>query len=218
MPVGLEVIGESGAYQIIDNTPSLRFRTVVSYTTGNDAGVVARSITFSGSLSAICVIRSPVAYIHPIARTYNSSNETWTWTFLCYNTGGSTSVRFYVFDTVYPDVSGVGLQIFDDSGTIIYSSDRPPVNITGSYRLTGPNGNTSVTQTGTVTSLWGMLILSARVMVLPTTGSNVVRSYSRTGSSGPEFYSMLTSESAPQSSFGYAADHHVLNINLIGAS
>ena len=125
MAVGMQIIGSHGVYQV-DQT----YRNLCKVA----KGALANTISLAGSVSPLMAIRSTdtsgtlVLYI-------TISGSTYTW-----NSQPTPSATTYWLFDVPPTspATGIGLQIFDASGVVVFDTFNEYMKIVGVYTLGYP--------------------------------------------------------------------------------
>lgn len=220
MTVGLEVIGDSGYYQIVDNLPVFRMRESKSATVAASSNTVV-TFTFTASQLAQFVVYCPDVFVgadpsgtFSAARTY--SGGVWTLKLLCKNDDPtSKTVTIYCFDTVLPaSAATFGLQVFDADGGLSYSSEQFPLRIVGRFRREG-NTTENDEQEGSPPSRWGFLLARQGMHKIPATDQpNVLIILTRTPASSISMTAVAVGQEPAQPV--WSTPHEVFFINLTG--
>jgi hypothetical protein len=150
MSAGLQVYNTGGVLQIDENyfCMSLRAKATVT-TSGHYTGVPAFSyvdISYTG-FRPMVALRCTSAY----ASVIRVSNSGTSWTFrIAVNSFSATSVTYYIFDRPAVVASGAGLEVYDASGNLTYSTAQAIAKLTlgapGAYTL--PTLSSSLTYAG----------------------------------------------------------------------
>ena len=137
MTAGFQSINDSGTYQITDSAPNIQFKSKATVTMS-----ASRYLGGSFTTGAILfyyydvVITSAINPMVAVSSTsyigtqlVSISGSTWT-----YRIVAATAVTFtyYIFDQVASSTSpGYGLEVYNSSGTIVFSSMSKNLNIQG---------------------------------------------------------------------------------------
>jgi len=119
MPVGFQAINDDGVVQIDENYINMQLvqKGTVALNTWTWPGIHSGSFTYTGE-APIVALYSPV-----VAAVTNSVRSGNSWTFyISAATESPISIGYYVFDRAAISSSGAGLEIFNASGKLVYSS------------------------------------------------------------------------------------------------
>ena len=117
MSAGLQIVNNNGVVIIDENYPCLTLRTKGTMTASLQGGAYIASFTTAADLPVVafysaggpCTIRSRI-----------NSGGNWTFTVV---TTGTYTIEWYLFDRPqYAAGTNVGLQVFDASGVLVYTS------------------------------------------------------------------------------------------------
>lgn len=151
--VGLEVKSTSGDIQIDQDNKNLVFKqkgTVTMSYPGSSTGMCTGSVTGISARTPVVAIVCSGAFVY-CQLVWTATN---TWSIIVRHSGTTPqTVTYYLFDDAdfVSSSSHVGLQIFDGSGGLIYSSDQrmfSPVQMVAGADYTSPD-QTLVTTTMT---------------------------------------------------------------------
>ena len=137
MTAGFQSINDSGTYQITDSSPNIQFKSKATVTMS-----ASRYLGGSFTTGAILfyyydvVITSAVNPMVAVASTsyvgtqlVSISGSTWTYRIVA---ASAVTFTYYIFDQVLSSVSpGYGLEVYNSSGTIVFSSANKNLNIQG---------------------------------------------------------------------------------------
>lgn len=133
MPGGLEVYGDSGQVQIDGSTAHitlLRKGTVVSDGSGTVTGT-------STSFAKIAVNAGEILAFRPAPGQYANLYGRYNGLVSLIVTGLGTAIDYWVFSSHQPSGLNYGLQVFNESGGLIYDTGRPVMNVVGEHVGTG---------------------------------------------------------------------------------
>ncbi|SEJ85304.1 hypothetical protein [Achromobacter sp. NFACC18-2] len=132
MPGGLEVYGDSGQVQIDGSTAHitlLRKGTVVSGTTTPTG--------YGTSFARIAVNAGEILAFRPAPGQYANLYGRYNGVVSLIVTGLGTAVDYWVFSPHQASGLNYGLQVFNESGGLIYDTGRPVMNVVGEHGGTG---------------------------------------------------------------------------------
>jgi hypothetical protein len=141
MPVGIEIINDSGSVLIDSNWRNFGFRskfsvTITAYYTSppNPPSWLGQTYHFTTPGTAAQVVACKASLLRPVKLNsyFDGANWTHNWCFLI--SGLSTeseTVEFYIFDVMEGTASNVGIEIFNEAGERAYHSDFPVMKIGG---------------------------------------------------------------------------------------
>jgi hypothetical protein len=131
MTVGLQVVGDSGIFQIDGTYRNLQAISSGSVTTTGSTGVSGSFYSFAARSDLV----SPVMVIGGtnygyVGRTY--SGGLWYFSIIL-NAPVGTSVPYWLFDQPpqSPPAHGYGLQVLDGSGAVLFDSTYAPMHVAG---------------------------------------------------------------------------------------
>ena len=134
MPVGLQIINDSGYIQIDDTYRNLQLVQIIPVSIPTGTGT-PRTITFTGSNAAVLVARNQ-GLVYAMCDLHVDAGGTNYTGYVYYNngTGSAKTMYFYLFDTVDTvDTHGVGLEVFDPTGKPVYSSKNKNMSVSTDF-------------------------------------------------------------------------------------
>lgn len=138
MPAGLQVLGDSYAYQIDGSSPHitmLRKGTVQGGPAMVDTNTETCFAYITLNPGEILAFR-PQAGAYGAVYARNSSN-----TVSLLLTGSYTTVDYWIFSKHVPSGIRYGIEVYDEYGQLIFDSGRPVMNVIGSHDgVGGPVG------------------------------------------------------------------------------
>lgn len=127
MPVGLEVVSDTGSYQIVNSYYNHLCTHVENvYFPANSHST--RVLTLQGSDIALFGFHSPNVFSFPI---FMYENGAWTINLSVYNPHNTQQlVQVYTFDRARNITSsGFGLEVYNEQGEMLFSASHPPLRI-----------------------------------------------------------------------------------------
>lgn len=158
VPVGIEIINDSGSVMIGSDWRNFGFRnkfsvTITAYYTSppNPTSWLGMTYSFTTPGTAAQVVACKAAVLRPVKLNSYFSGSSWyhNWCFLIPDIStASETVEFYIFDVMEGAASNVGIEIFTEAGERAYHSDFPVMKIGGvqgcNAGFTGVSGRTYV--------------------------------------------------------------------------
>lgn len=138
MTVGVEIFSDSGSYAICDVGFTFALRNKWAVTLGANSPLYASNnyqvtIGLESCLAVAC--SSPVAVIPNGV----DSNGNCIWSV---ESDSAASCTIYEFGRPVPNTSGLGLEVYDESGNCCFASDRPALRIVQTFSGTFLNTST----------------------------------------------------------------------------
>jgi hypothetical protein len=143
MAEGLEVVNDTGTYQITGEYVNLSLITKGTSTLVTDSSyfaqtIVSRTITYTGKNPVVafsCSGRMNVMVI-------SNSGSNWTFFFTAKALANGTPFDYWIFDDIdqLSITDTVGLEVYDGSGNLVYHSSSKPMRIVGLGAGTYPSG------------------------------------------------------------------------------
>jgi hypothetical protein len=146
MPIGLEIVNDSGTYVVtsehknlqLKNKGTLTLPATVGSSSGTWPGVAQAQISVTAGTLPFIAFRSSSL----VGVTSYVSGGTLYITF--FSPTPSASISWYVFDFISSaSTSGIGLQVFDDAGGVTFESEIGELRIAGISQMTGVGETTS---------------------------------------------------------------------------
>lgn len=130
MIAGFQSINDYGTYQLDENNPSLHMTAKGTRVLNDGFGFPTNSIVFDAT-APIVLVRSTNHGDYSFGVSYTTAYNGTNWT--TYISGHfNETVEYWIFDTAVPAAAGnFGLELFNGSGSRIYSSSVNPLNIAG---------------------------------------------------------------------------------------
>lgn len=146
MPVGLEIQLDNGVYQISENTiwltlqQSDQINISNTHIRGLSNNCHYADIVYQGRSGSIpfIALRGVEGLLMGVEKI---SLQGTTWTFRVTVAGKPTLsrlIKYYIFDKPVPTQTGAGLEIYDSSGNLAVSSNRPPMVVKGPLATSYP--------------------------------------------------------------------------------
>lgn len=133
MPAGLQVFGDDGQTQIDGSTAHitlLRKGTVVS-------GAAYTLTQTDTSFAHITLMPNEILAFRPAGGRYGNVHGRYGNTAMLIVTGGQTPIEYWIFSRHVPSGLNYGMQVFDETETMIYDTGRAVMNVLGTHDGTG---------------------------------------------------------------------------------